>query len=55
MDLGFFKGTRLPRSVRHWTILSADGISDQGQIVGRAANTLAFGPVILDPEAVKYR
>ena len=48
-------GTRLLQDLvpPTWTILSADGINDQGQIVARAANTSGFsGPVILDPVAV---
>lgn len=48
-------GTRLLQDLVSpgWTILSADGINDQGQIVGRASNTSGFsGPVILDPVSV---
>jgi hypothetical protein len=37
-----------------WTILSADGINDQGQIVAQARNAMGYaGPVILDPVDTK--
>ena len=45
-------GTRLLQDLvpSGWTILSADGINDNGQIVARASNSQGFsGPVILDP------
>lgn len=49
-------GTRLLQALAPpgWTILSADGINDQGQIVARASNSSTgfSGPVILDPEVV---
>src|SRR5262249_39094522 len=48
-------GTRLLQNLvpPGWTILSADGINDQGQILARASNTSGFsGPVILDPGIV---
>ena len=49
-------GTRLLQGLVPpvWTILSADGINDQGQIVARASNSSTgfSGPVILDAEVV---
>ena len=48
-------GTRLLQALVPpvWTILSADGINDQGQIVARASNSSTgfSGPVILDPDS----